>query len=150
MSQDGNINLLNVSWLFKAHDLSAWFYLNKILQPWKWNHKSRDEWSSSRPCHFTSRERVLGTNWTGRWVDLSPGLDNTEKLEFLTTLRLEPGPLSHPARSQPLYRLSYHSSLRFPSVINELSTWQVLLFTFYNITFIQFSRNATSVMWHKK
>jgi hypothetical protein len=35
----------------------------------------RDEWSASRPVHFTSRERAPGMQWIGRWVGPRAGLD---------------------------------------------------------------------------
>jgi hypothetical protein len=37
------------------------------------------EWSASRPCHFTPRERPLGTHWLRGWVDPRGGLDGMEK-----------------------------------------------------------------------
>jgi len=33
------------------------------------------EWSASRPCHFTLRERALGTYWIGVWVGPMAVLD---------------------------------------------------------------------------
>jgi hypothetical protein len=33
------------------------------------------EWSSSRPGHFTPRERAPGTNWIGGWVGPGAVLD---------------------------------------------------------------------------
>jgi hypothetical protein len=34
-----------------------------------------DEWSASRPDHFTPRERVPGVHWIGDWVGHRAGLD---------------------------------------------------------------------------
>jgi hypothetical protein len=51
-----------------------------------------------------------GTNWIGGWVGSKAGLDDMEKLKLLTLLGLELRPLGRPARSQSLYRLSYHNS----------------------------------------
>jgi hypothetical protein len=36
------------------------------------------EWSASRLCRFTPRERAPGNQWIGGWVDLSAGLDEME------------------------------------------------------------------------
>jgi hypothetical protein len=41
------------------------------------------EWSASRPCRFTPREKAPGTHWIGGWVDPRAGLDNMEKRKFL-------------------------------------------------------------------
>jgi hypothetical protein len=41
-------------------------------------------------------------------VDLRAGLDDLEKRKFLTLPGHELRPLGRPARSQSLYRLSYH------------------------------------------
>jgi hypothetical protein len=57
------------------------------------------EWSTSRPCRFTPRERAPGTHWTGGWVDLRAGLDDLEKRKFLTLPGLELRPLGRPTRS---------------------------------------------------
>jgi hypothetical protein len=61
------------------------------------------EWSASLPCRFTPGDRATGT----RWMDSRAGLDTVEKRKFLTLPGLELRPLSRPARSQLLYRLSY-------------------------------------------
>jgi hypothetical protein len=37
------------------------------------------EWSTSRPSHFTPRERARGTDWIGGWVGPRDGLDDMEK-----------------------------------------------------------------------
>jgi len=34
-----------------------------------------DEWSASRPRHFTPRERAAGTYWIGGWVGPRASLD---------------------------------------------------------------------------
>jgi hypothetical protein len=34
-----------------------------------------DEWSASRPSHFTPREREPGTHWIGGWVSTRAGPD---------------------------------------------------------------------------
>jgi hypothetical protein len=67
------------------------------------------EWSASRPCRFTPEERVPGTHWIGSWVDRT-GLDDVEKIKFLTLPGLELRPRGHPARSHSLYRLRYPGS----------------------------------------
>jgi hypothetical protein len=66
-----------------------------------------DERSASRPCHFTPGGRAPGTHCIGGWVDARADLDDIEKWKFLTLQGLELRPLSHPARSQSLYRLRY-------------------------------------------
>jgi hypothetical protein len=48
-----------------------------------------DEWSASRPCRFTPRERAAVTHGIGGWVDPRAGLDDIEKRKFLTLLGLE-------------------------------------------------------------
>jgi hypothetical protein len=42
------------------------------------------EWSASRPCRFTPRERTPGTRWIGSWVSPRAGLDYVEKRKLLT------------------------------------------------------------------
>jgi hypothetical protein len=68
------------------------------------------EWSASCPCRFTPGERAPGAHWIGGWVDHRAGMDDMEKRKFLTLSGLELRPLSRPARSQSLYRLSYRCS----------------------------------------
>jgi hypothetical protein len=50
------------------------------------------------------------------------GLDDLEKRKFLTLLGLELRPLSRPARSQSLYRLSYPGSRNRPIRLEIYST----------------------------
>jgi hypothetical protein len=64
------------------------------------------EWSASRPGRFTT-----ATHWIGGRVDHRASVDDVEKRKFLTLQRLELRPLSRPARSQSLYRLSYPVTL---------------------------------------
>jgi hypothetical protein len=54
--------------------------------------------------------RTSGAHWIGRWVDTRLGLDDMEKITFLTLPGLELRPLGRSARSQTLYRLRYHAS----------------------------------------
>jgi hypothetical protein len=56
------------------------------------------EWSASRPCRFTPRERAPGIHWIGGWVDRRAGLDDVEKRKFLTLPGLE---LRPPRSSSP-------------------------------------------------
>jgi hypothetical protein len=60
-----------------------------------------DEWSASCPGGFNP-----GTHWIGGWVGPRAGLDDVEKINFLTLPGLELRP-----RSQSLYRLRYPGSL---------------------------------------
>jgi hypothetical protein len=48
----------------------------------------------------------------GGWIDPRTGLDDLEKRKFLILPGLELRPLGRPARSQSLYRLRYHGSLK--------------------------------------
>jgi hypothetical protein len=41
------------------------------------------EWSASRPCRFTPRERAPDTHWIGGWVGPRAGLDDVGKRKFL-------------------------------------------------------------------
>jgi hypothetical protein len=41
------------------------------------------QWSASRPCRFTLRERSLGTHWIGGWVGPRAGLDDVEKKKYV-------------------------------------------------------------------
>jgi hypothetical protein len=68
------------------------------------------EWSASRPCLFTTRERAPGTHWIGGWVDPIVGLNDVEKRKLLTLPRLELRPLVRSVRSQSLYRLRHPGS----------------------------------------
>jgi hypothetical protein len=51
-----------------------------------------------------------GTHWIVGWVSPRTGLDDVEKRKFLALRGLELRPLSHRARRQSLYRLSYPGS----------------------------------------
>jgi hypothetical protein len=62
-------------------------------------------WSASLPCRFTPEERAPRTRWIGGWIGPRVGLDDVEKIKFLTLQELELRPLSRPARSQSLCRL---------------------------------------------
>jgi hypothetical protein len=48
---------------------------------------------------FTPRGRTPRTNWVGDWLGPRAGLEDREKLKFLTLLELELRPLGRPARS---------------------------------------------------
>jgi hypothetical protein len=63
------------------------------------------EWSASRPGRI-----YPGTHWIGGLVGPRAGLDDVENLKFLALPGLGLRPLSRPARSQSLYRLSYPCS----------------------------------------
>jgi hypothetical protein len=54
------------------------------------------EWSASHTCHFTPGRRAPGIHWIGGWLDPRDGLEDTEKLKFLTPPGLELQTLSHP------------------------------------------------------
>jgi hypothetical protein len=58
------------------------------------------EWSASRPCRLTPRERACSTHWIGDWVGPRASLDNMEKLKFLILPGLKLGTLGHPSRRQ--------------------------------------------------
>jgi hypothetical protein len=40
------------------------------------------EWSASRPCHSTPKERVPGIDWEGSWLGSRLGLDAVEKRQI--------------------------------------------------------------------
>jgi hypothetical protein len=69
-----------------------------------------DEWSASRPVHFTSRERAPGTHCIGGWVGPRTGLEDMEKRKFLSLMGLELRCLGRPPCSLSLYQLSYPCS----------------------------------------
>jgi hypothetical protein len=69
------------------------------------------EWSDSRPGRFTPGEIAPGTNWLGGWVGPKAGLNDVEKIKFLTLPGLELWPFCRPARSQSLHLLRYPGSL---------------------------------------
>jgi hypothetical protein len=75
-----------------------------VITPWsrvgEWRYSSTrsltsalegGEWSASRPCRFTSRERSLGTHWTGGCVGPRSVLDAMVKRE-IPNLRRELNP----------------------------------------------------------
>jgi hypothetical protein len=68
------------------------------------------EWSASRFCHFTLEERASITHWTRCGEDPTAGLDEMEKLKFLTLSGLEIRTLGHATLSQSLYQLTYCGS----------------------------------------
>jgi hypothetical protein len=47
------------------------------------------ERSVSRPCRFTPGESAPDIHWVGAWVDPRIGLDDVDKLKFLTLPALE-------------------------------------------------------------
>jgi hypothetical protein len=71
------------------------------------------ELSASRPCRFIPEER----DGDGRWVDRKAGLDDMEKLKFLTLPGLELRSLGRPVRRQSLYRLRCRGSLQWMTVL---------------------------------
>jgi len=46
-----------------------------------------DQWSASRPGHFTPRERAPGTHWIGDYVETSAGLDAVVKRKIPSPCR---------------------------------------------------------------
>jgi hypothetical protein len=78
----------------------------------EWIYKSTFSWPQhwlevNVQLHAPAALPIPGTHWIGGWVDLRAGLDDVEKRKFLTLPGLELQRLDRPARSQPLYRLSY-------------------------------------------
>jgi hypothetical protein len=49
------------------------------------------EWSASRPCRFTPRERATGTHWIGSWVGPRAVLDAVVKRK-ISSRRWESNP----------------------------------------------------------
>jgi hypothetical protein len=54
------------------------------------------KWSVSPLAALPPGERAPGIHWIGGWVNLRIGLDDMEKLKFLTLLGLELRPLGSP------------------------------------------------------
>jgi hypothetical protein len=75
---------------------------------------------SFTPLPLYPRGKSPGTHWIGRWTDLRDGLDDMEKLKYLTSLGLELWPLGQPARSQSLYRLRYREERTVAKMIETL------------------------------
>jgi hypothetical protein len=62
----------------------------------EWRYSSTDsltsaldggEWSASRPCHFTPKERAPGIHWIGGWVDPRAVLDAVVKRKIPSSRR---------------------------------------------------------------
>jgi hypothetical protein len=64
----------------------------------------RGEWSALRPGCFTLGETDPGSYWVGGWMDPWSGLDDMEKLTFLTLQALELRSVGRPAGCQLRYR----------------------------------------------
>jgi hypothetical protein len=96
-----------------------------------------DEWSASRLCRFTLRDKVPGTRWIGGWVGSRTGLDHMEKRKFLSLSELELRPLIHPARSQSLYRLSYCGFLTIPYIAYKTLQLNSIKFGFNLLSALQ-------------
>jgi len=54
------------------------------------------EWSASRLCRFTPRERAPVTHWVGGYVDPRAGLDAVVKRKILSPYRVSNTGLSSP------------------------------------------------------
>ena len=67
--------------------------VNKYIHIFLTSALDAGKWSASLPCCFTSGDRAPGTHWIGGWVDPRAGLDNVEKIKFLTL----PGPELRPS-----------------------------------------------------
>jgi hypothetical protein len=75
------------------------------------------EWSASRLCRCTPRERTPGIHWIVGWVGPRARLDDVEKKKFLTLRGLEPWPHDHPARSQSLITQIYYKWYRIAQIL---------------------------------
>jgi hypothetical protein len=82
---------------YGVEDIQIHIFLTSVLD--------EDEESASFPGRFISGERAPDTHWIGGWVGPRTGLDDVEKIKFLTLQELELRPHGLPARSQLLYRL---------------------------------------------
>jgi hypothetical protein len=69
------------------------------------------------PAALHPGERDPGTLWIGDWVGPRAGLDDAEKIKFLTLPGLELRHLGPLARSQYLYRLCYPGSYIYQVLI---------------------------------
>jgi hypothetical protein len=95
---------------------------------WKWV-------VSFTPRPLYPRGKSPNIHWIGGWIDPRAGLDNVEKRKFLTLSGLKLRLLSHPARSQSLYRLCYLSS---NTIKNIFSTCNTIKLHVENIPFIRY------------
>jgi hypothetical protein len=85
------------------------------------------EWSASRPCRFTPRERASGTHWIRGWVDHKTGLDDMEKRKKFIAPGLELRSFSLTARSHFLCRLLYRiTELRFTNIKNSFLRYKFI------------------------
>jgi hypothetical protein len=102
-----------------------------------------DEWSVSRPCRFTLRERSPVTYSIGGWVGPRDGLDAVEWRKM--SLRSRESNPSRPARGPLLFRLSSW----FNPQHEPYSSWRVICRvnceTLHGVEL--FMRNRQSISW---
>jgi hypothetical protein len=65
------------------------------------------KWSASGTCLSYPGERAPSIHGIGDWVEPIAGLDDVEKIKFLTLPELKLRLFGRPIRSQSLYRLRY-------------------------------------------
>jgi hypothetical protein len=98
--------------------------------------------------HVFLTSALVGGEWSasaltvlprkGGWVGPRTGLDDVEKIKFLTIPGLELRPLQRPTRSQSLYRLLYPQVIRekkSASYSGKYETFIFNIFTFKQIAF---------------
>jgi hypothetical protein len=83
--------------------------------------------------------------WIGGRVDPRDGLDDMEKLKFLTLPGLELGPRGGPARSQSLYRLRYRRS-PFMDIYIYIYYFVMVVITLYQLL-TKIPRRAMRYNW---
>jgi hypothetical protein len=87
----------------KHYAMKAYGEVNVLLNAFLNSTQDGGEWLASRHCRFTPVIRTIGTHC----MDPRDGLDAGKKRKSLSTPALEHRLYIHPARSQPLYRLSH-------------------------------------------
>jgi hypothetical protein len=94
------------------------------------------KWSASRPWRFTPGARAPGTHWIGDCVGPRAGLDDTEKIKFLTLPGLELGSLNRPAHSHALtWILKLHYVRNKPVCDSVLNTIYGGVITLFRLTY---------------
>jgi hypothetical protein len=78
------------------------------------------EFTVSSTGRFTPGERAAGTHCIGGRVGPRDGLNDVEKIKFLTLTGLELRSLGRPERNQLLYRLRYPGSGAYVYVLSKV------------------------------
>jgi hypothetical protein len=101
------------------------------------------EWSVSRPGRFTPGERATVTHRIGCWVCPRAGLDDMEKLKFLTIPAFElqsPGRPTHSQSDIPTTVSQFWNFCAYAQIIN------CVLLVCLSFGFL-LSRNSSGMLW---